>query len=326
MCTTLKLKSPPGDESKDSSGMKEMMKKYAALVFDWAKQNYSTRGKDKVLLVSKNGAGKWRNADGKYGDTKYKKVITPTRFEKWINYLLDNLYVQVGDQLLWQVIGIPMGVSCAPYLANLMLFMYELEFFAAFISEHDPIHNKPTRQLLWKLSCYTRYIDDLWNPLVPRTKIQSITRQMYPTWLQLGDLESEGAKVNYLNMTIWQQDGTWQSKLYDKRVELQAKGLKLNKFPHPETKITTRCKYGVISSQLHRFKTVCTQTSQFLDAATILYTEYIDKGYDQRLLDKRVNKFLRREHPHDQTNSNQVSYQKQQLQACKQSQEVDPKH
>ena len=59
-----------------------------------------------------------------------------------------------------------------------------------------------------------------------------------------------------------------------------------------ETKITTRCKYGVISSQLHRFKTVYTQTSQFLDAATILYTEYIDKGYDQRL---RVYKFLRRE-------------------------------
>ena len=59
-------------------------------------------------------------------------------------------------------------------------------------------------------------------------------------------------------MAIWQQDGTWQSKLYVKRVELQAKGLKLNKFPHLETKITTRCKYGVISSRLHRFKTVCT--------------------------------------------------------------------
>ena len=53
MYTTLKLESPPGDESKDSRGMKEMMKKYAALVFDWAKQNHSPRDKDKVLLVSK---------------------------------------------------------------------------------------------------------------------------------------------------------------------------------------------------------------------------------------------------------------------------------
>ena len=198
---------------------------------------------------------------------------------------------------------------------NLMLFMYELEFFDAFISKHDLIRNKPARQLLWKLSCCTRYIDDLWNPLVPKTKFQSITRQMYPTWLQLGDPESEGTMVDYLDMTIWQQDGTWQSKLYDKRVELQAKGLKLNKFPHPETKITTRCKYGVISSQLHRFKTVCTQTSQFLDAATTLYTEYIDKGYDQRLVDKRVYKFLRRERDTLTIKPTAIKYryQKQQL-------------
>ena len=85
----------------------------------------------------------------------------------------------------------------------------------------------------------------LWNPLVMKAKFQSITRQIYPTWLQLGEPESEGKIVNYLDMSIWQQDGIWQSKLYDKRVGLQSKGLKLNKFPHLDTKITTRCKYGV---------------------------------------------------------------------------------
>ena len=78
-------------------------------------------------------------------------------------------------------------------------------------------------------------------------------------------------------------------------MELHAKGLKFNEFPHLETKITTRCKYGVIRSQLLRFKTVCTQTSQFLEATTTRYSEYVGKGYDQRLVDKRVYKFLRRE-------------------------------
>ena len=58
MYITLKLESPPGDGTKDSRGMKEMMKKYAALVFDWDKQNHVKPGKDKVLLLSKNGAGK----------------------------------------------------------------------------------------------------------------------------------------------------------------------------------------------------------------------------------------------------------------------------
>ena len=133
------------------------------------------------------------------------------------------------------------------------------------------------------------------------------------------DPESEGTKVDYLDMTIWQQDSAWQSKLYDKRVELQAEGPMLNKFPHPETKITTRCKYGVISSQLHRFKTVCTQTSHFLEAATTLYTEYIDKGYDQRLVDKSVETILRRERDTLTIKPTAIKYryQKQQLKACK---------
>ena len=78
---------------REGCNITEVMKNYAALVFDWAKPNHSTRNKEKVLLVSKNGAGKWINADGKYGDTKTKNVIRPARFEKWINYLLDNLCV-----------------------------------------------------------------------------------------------------------------------------------------------------------------------------------------------------------------------------------------
>ena len=95
--------------------------------------------------------------------------------------------------------------------------------------------------------------------------------------------------VNYLDMTIWQQDSTWKSKLYDKRVELQAKVLKLNKFPHPEIKITTRCKYGVISSQLHRFKSV--QDTLTIKPTAIKYR-----------------------------------YKKQQVQARKQPNQVDSKH
>ena len=53
--------------------------------------------------------------------------------------MLDNLYVQIGDKLLLQTVGIPMGVSCAPFLANLMLFMYEFKFIDKFITKNDPL-------------------------------------------------------------------------------------------------------------------------------------------------------------------------------------------
>ena len=33
-----------------------------------------------------------------------------------------------GDELFRQVIGIPMGTDCAPFLANLFLYSYECEW------------------------------------------------------------------------------------------------------------------------------------------------------------------------------------------------------
>lgn len=41
-------------------------------------------------------------------------------------------------------------------------------------------------------------------------------------------------------------------KLYDEKAKLIAVELKLNKFPHPDSVLSQRCKYGVITSQLHR--------------------------------------------------------------------------
>jgi len=43
-----------------------------------------------------------------------------------VTWLIDNIYVVCGDSLFKQKIGIPMGTDCAPFLANLFLFAYEL--------------------------------------------------------------------------------------------------------------------------------------------------------------------------------------------------------
>merc|ERR1712167_54486 len=92
-------------------------------------------------------------------------------------------------------------------------------------------------------------------------------------------------------MAIW-YDKTWHSKLYDKRVELVAKGLKLNKFPHPESKLSSRCKYGVITSQLSRYNVACTQTRDFASASVELYKAYVEKGYKIRKIDYYFERFI----------------------------------
>ena len=42
-----------------------------------------------------------------------------------LSFLLDNLYKILTTKLIRQVVGIPMGMSCAPFVSDLLLFYYE---------------------------------------------------------------------------------------------------------------------------------------------------------------------------------------------------------
>ena len=221
------------------------------LVFEYQKQTglKKDRGEEKVILVKNKGIGGWRvRDDAQQKDTAGTKYISAARLKKWITYLLQRLFVKVGNQVQRQVIGLPMGTSCSPFMANLVLFMFELEYcteqvskFRLWRNEQGQFSVKESKELdlLRRLTHCTRYIDDLWNPLVDKATFQKIAKDIYPEWLQLG-LEHEGDTVNYLDMTIWHtQQGNlrWHSKLYDEKVALVAKGLKLNKFPDPSSKL-----------------------------------------------------------------------------------------
>ena len=48
--------------------------------------------------------------------------------DKLVEYLIDNIYIVVGNRAFQQHIGIPMGTDCAPLLANLYLFYYEYNY------------------------------------------------------------------------------------------------------------------------------------------------------------------------------------------------------
>ena len=54
------------------------------------------------------------------GDNMY----TAGNICKMIEFLIDNIFVQFGWRLFWQVIGIPMGTNCALLLADLFSFTH----------------------------------------------------------------------------------------------------------------------------------------------------------------------------------------------------------
>ena len=55
-----------------------------------------------------------------------------------VNFLKDNIYVEFGDVILQQTIGIPMSTNCAPLLVDFFFFytyMYEAEFIQKLIRQ-----------------------------------------------------------------------------------------------------------------------------------------------------------------------------------------------
>ena len=45
-----------------------------------------------------------------------------------MTFLLDNIFIRFGTNLYRQEVGIPIGTSCAPLVADLVLFSYESDF------------------------------------------------------------------------------------------------------------------------------------------------------------------------------------------------------
>ena len=45
-----------------------------------------------------------------------------------MNWLIDNNFVKFGDKVFRQVISIPMGTDCAPFLASLFLYSHEYQW------------------------------------------------------------------------------------------------------------------------------------------------------------------------------------------------------
>ena len=55
---------------------------------------------------------------------------------EWTEYLIDNVYIKVGNNVYRQTMGIPMGTDCAPQLANLFLFHYEYLYMKNLMCEN----------------------------------------------------------------------------------------------------------------------------------------------------------------------------------------------
>ena len=198
---------------------------------------------------------------------------------KHINWLIDNIYVVVGDQVFKQVIGIPMGTDCAPFLANLFLFSYESEWMDRQWKE------KKYHRLKYFKFCH-RYIDDLLS-INNNNQLDNYVKEIYPEELSL-TCESSISSTPYLDLFLNIVDEKIQYRLYDKRDAFQ---FKIVNFPYLSSNIPNQQTYGVFLSQLIRYARCCQFLSDFKERVQNLIKRLLRQDFKYRLLKKSFLKF-----------------------------------
>ena len=86
-------------------------------------------------------------------ETSAGKKYDETLICQMIDFLRDNIYIKISNHLFRKCIGIPMGTNCAPLLANLFLYSYEVEVLRSM--------KKSNEKLGKAFNLTSCYIDDL---------------------------------------------------------------------------------------------------------------------------------------------------------------------
>ena len=54
-----------------------------------------------------------------------------------LSYLLNNIHIRFGNTLNRQIVGIPMGTTCAPLVTDWFLFCYERDFITSLSDDNQ---------------------------------------------------------------------------------------------------------------------------------------------------------------------------------------------
>ena len=120
---------------------------------------------------------------------------------------MQNCYFMLGNLLLKQKIGIPMGIDPAPFWAKLVLYTYENECMSE-LNSNDKVkacHFHATKLI----------IDDLCS-LNDGSAFNDAYKDNYALELQM-KVEHSGTYATFLNLDITVRDGVFFYKLFDKR-------------------------------------------------------------------------------------------------------------
>jgi len=198
-----------------------------------------------------------------------------------IKYLIQaniaESYVRFGECTFRQTMGISMGGSASPMIADLTLAMLEFRF----LSENQ---NRPVARRL--LNTY-RYIDDICTTQLSKEEFLEVAKEIYPPSIPLNHSSGDLFSCDYLDLRIT-FNPSMQLSVFDKTEYFN---FDVVKFGFAESNVPTSLGYNVFFSQLVRYSRICTNKTDFCLKTKSLVATMTSHQFETRILNKKFKHF-----------------------------------
>jgi len=196
-----------------------------------------------------------------------------------VKHLIQNCLFTVGNIVMRQAIGIPMGIDPAPFWANLFLYRYEERYMTDLILSD---RNKARRFHSTK-----RFIDDL-CAINDGNMFGEIYKDIYPEELEL-KLEHSGLHASFLNLDITILEGEFVYKLFDKR---DAFPFSIVRMPFIDSNIPESIFYSALVGEFLRIARSTLKLEDFLIKAKHLCKRMANQGAKRYLTERNIRKII----------------------------------
>ena len=131
----------------------------------------------------------------------------------YVELLLSSLkmYVQSDGMVYQQIVGIPMGTNCAPLIADLFLYCYEMDFMS-------DCHKSKRHDLIDMFNDTFRYLVDIFT--IDNPEFEKYIPDIYPAEIQLNKANTSDKETSILDLNIKVIGSDNHTSGYDKRDEL----------------------------------------------------------------------------------------------------------
>ena len=183
-----------------------------------------------------------------------------------LDIVMHNNRFRFGDLIFHQIRGVAMGMSPAPTIANLYVAIYEASNILPLLDKY--------------IYFYRRFIDDgfvIWlhddDPTIDAANLSTFKSIINNSGLKWTFSEPCN-KLNYLDMTIWIENGKILTSLF-------AKPMALYQYIPPSSCHPPGVLTGLVLGQVLRIFQLCSRTQDIDIELCLFYQRLIDRGYNQ---------------------------------------------